>query len=39
VVIAGLAALALLLVSIHRAAPRGPATPRPLFAGSAGAPE
>ncbi|HEX3407137.1 MAG TPA: hypothetical protein VHS81_07855, partial [Caulobacteraceae bacterium] len=37
VVIAGLTALALLLVSIHRAAPPGPASPRPLLAGSAGA--
>jgi DHA2 family multidrug resistance protein len=36
VVIAGLTALALLLVSIHRVAPPGPASPRPLFAGSAG---
>ena len=38
IVIAGLTALALLMVSIHRAAPLGPATPRPLFSGPAGAP-
>ena len=37
VVIAGLTALALLLASINRAAPQGPASHRPLFAGPAGA--
>jgi hypothetical protein len=37
VVIAGLTALALLLASINRAAPRGPASHLPLFAGLPGA--
>ncbi len=38
VVIAAMTALALLLIALHRAAPRGPASHRPLFAPPAGAP-
>ena len=37
VVLAGMAALALLLLSVHRPAPPGPASHRPLFGGPSGA--